>query len=114
MGGEAYAFGEMVGHAELLKAVYSPFVNISPGSAGMEARESLSTHLKKKEMVTERFLFRHFPCSRQVIGEGELEHVFWFPGLESPADGMTRVKSDVYLFFVFWGREHFVRDFRDL
>ena len=40
-----WALSEMVGHVALLKEFYSPFVNISLATAGMEACESLFTHL---------------------------------------------------------------------
>ena len=46
-------------------------------------------------MVTEKYLVRHFLSTQQFIEEGELDYVFWLPGVENPADGLTEIKSEV-------------------
>ena len=95
LGGEAYAFSEMIDHMALLKKFYVPFSHISPGSVGMEYCESLFTHLKNRKMVTEKYLVRHFVSIQQLLGDGELENVYWLPGVENPADGLTKLRSEM-------------------
>ena len=55
LGGEVYAFSEMIDHMALLREFHAPCSRISPGMVGMEDCESLFTHLKNREMVTEKF-----------------------------------------------------------
>ena len=57
--------------------------------------ESLFTHLKNRKMVTGKFSARHFLSIQQFLGEGELEHVYWTPGVENPADGLTKLRSEM-------------------
>ena len=54
LGGEVYAFSEMLDHVALLREIYAPFSHISPGLVGMEDCESLFAHLKNRKMVTEK------------------------------------------------------------
>ena len=61
----------------------------------MEDCESLFTHLKNREMVTGKYLARHFLSIQQFREDGELENVYWLPGTENPADGLTRVGSEM-------------------
>ena len=60
LGGEAYAFSEMVDHMALIREFYTPFVGLSPGMVGLEDCESLFSHLRTKKMITEKYLVRHF------------------------------------------------------
>ena len=46
-------------------------------------------------MITEKFLVRHFLAIQQAVESGELANVYWIPGLENPADSLTKVKSDM-------------------
>ena len=94
-GGEAYAFSEMIDHMALLREFYGPVSRISPGLVGTEDCESLFTHLGNREMVTEKFLFHHFLSVQQFLEDGELENVYWIPGTENPADGLTKLKSEM-------------------
>ena len=46
-------------------------------------------------MLTEKYLVRHFLGIQQSLGEGELENVYWIPGTENPADGFTKLRSEM-------------------
>ena len=46
LGGEVHAFSEMAGHMALLRELYAPFSDNSPGMIGKEDCESLLTHIK--------------------------------------------------------------------
>ena len=95
LGGEVYAFSEMIDHVALLREFYAPFSHISPGMVGMEDCESLFTHLKNRKMVTEKYLARHFLSIQQFLEDGELGNVYWLPGTENPADGLTKLRSEM-------------------
>ena len=74
----------------LLKEFYGPFSRVSSGLVGMEDCESLFfTHWKNREMLTEKYLARHFLGIQQSLEEGELENAYWIPGTENPAGGFT-------------------------
>ena len=90
-----YAFSEMIDHMALLREFYGPFSRISPGLVGMEDCERLFTHLKNRGMVTEKYLVRHLLSSQQFLGDGELGNVYWIPGTENPADGLTDLRSEM-------------------
>ena len=76
---------------------FGPFVGLDPGAVGLEDCESLFTHLKTKKRVAEKFLVRHFFSIQHALGAGELEDVFWLPGTEYPADGLSKVRGDMVL-----------------
>ena len=46
-------------------------------------------------MISEESLVRHFLSIQQAWGEGDLENAHWLPGTGEPADGLTRVRSDM-------------------
>ena len=46
-------------------------------------------------MAAEKFLVRRFSGSKQALEEGDLDNAFWLPGAENPADGLTKVRSDL-------------------
>ena len=46
-------------------------------------------------MITGKYLARHFLSIQQFIGEGELENVYWIPGVENPADGLNSLRSEM-------------------
>ena len=62
---------------------------------GMEDCESLFSHLKNRKLITEKYLIRHFLSIQQYVEDGDLDNVYWIPGLENPADGLTKIKSDM-------------------
>ena len=61
----------------------------------MEGCEILLTHLKNRNMVTEKYLVCHFLRIQQFLEDGELENVYWIPGTENPADGLTKLRSEM-------------------
>ena len=95
LGGEVYAFSEMVDHMALIREFYTPFVGLSPGMVGLEDCESLFSHLRTKRMITEKYLVRHFLSIQQSLDNNELDNIYWLPGTENPADGMTKVRSEM-------------------
>ena len=98
LGGEAYAFSEMLGHMSMLREFYGSFADWYPGMVGLEDCESLLTRLKKNILVrhlfTESFLVRHFLAIQQTIEIQELDNVYWIPGKGNPADGLTKLQSE--------------------
>ena len=63
--------------------------------AGLADCESLLNRLRTKKMITEKYLVRHFLSIQQSFEDKELDNVYWLPGTENPADGATKVKSEV-------------------
>ena len=95
LGGESYAFSGIMDHMSTLREFYGRFLDIRPRMVGFEDCESLFTHRKNKEVITEKFPIRHFLAIRQALGLKELGNVYWLPGLGSPADGLTGKKRDL-------------------
>ena len=95
LGGEVYAFSEMVDHMAPSKEFRAPCSRISPGLVGVEDCESLFTHFENRKMITEKYLARHFLSIQQFVEEGELNNAYWLPGTENPADGLTKIKSEM-------------------
>ena len=77
----------------MLREFFGHFVDLSPVMVGLEDCESLSTRLKKKKMSTEKFPAPRFLNIQQAIGIRELGNAYWIPGMENPADGLTKLKS---------------------
>ena len=46
-------------------------------------------------MITEKYLIRHFLSIQQFVEDGELDSIYWIPGVENPADGLTKIKSEM-------------------
>ena len=61
---------------------------------GMEDCESLFTHPENRKMVAGKYLVRHFVSIQQFVEDGELGNVYWLPGVENPAGGLTKIKSE--------------------
>ena len=58
----------------LSKDFFGPPKGVNRGAAGLEARESLVTHLKTKKMSAEKYLVRNFLSTQQALGKGDLEN----------------------------------------
>ena len=95
LGGEVFAFSEMIGHMALLREFYAPFPRISPGMVSMEDRESLCTHFKNREMVTGKYLVRHFSPIQQFIEDGELGNAYWLPRGWKPGRRTFKIESEM-------------------
>ena len=85
----------MLGNVSMLREFYGYFWDLGPGMVGFEDCESLFTHLKKKKVVSEKFLVRDFLAIQQAIEVKELDNVVWLPGLGNAADGLAKIKSDL-------------------
>ena len=79
----------------LIREFFTLFVGVSPGMVGLEDCESLFSHLRTKKMITEKYLVRHFLSIQQSRDNNELDNIYWLPGTENPADGMTKVRSEM-------------------
>ena len=95
LGGESYAFSEIMDHMSTLREFYGRFLDIRPRMVGFEDCESLFTHLKNKKVITEKFLIRHFLAIQQAPELKELDNAYWLLGLGNPADGLTGKKRDI-------------------
>ena len=95
LGGEVCAFSEMLDYMSMLRGFYGHFADVYPGMVGLEDCESLFAHLRRKKMTTEKSLGRQLLAIQQAIEMKELGNVYWIPGLENPAGGLTRLKSDL-------------------
>ena len=80
-----------------LREFYRHFSDSYPGVVGLEHCESLFTHLKKNKLITEKFLVRHFLAVQEAIEIQELRNVYWAPGRENPAGGLTKLRSGILL-----------------
>ena len=85
----------MVDQTSLLREFSGPFADAPPGTACLEDCESLFTHLRNEETAAEKYLVSHFPGIQRALGSNELENVYWLPGTENPARGLTKAKSDM-------------------
>ena len=46
-------------------------------------------------MITKKYLVRHFLSIQQFLENKELGNIYWLPGTENPADGTTKMKSEM-------------------
>ena len=95
LGGEVYAFSEMLDHVSMLREVNGHFAYVYPGMPGLEDCASLFTHLKKGKMITEKFLLRRSSAIQQAIEIRKLDNAYWAPGRENPADGLAKLHSKI-------------------
>ena len=91
--GEVYAFSEMVDHLSLPREPYGPFVDMSPGAAGIESRENSFTRPRGRRPITEEYSARHSQGARQALGGNELPNVYCLSDTENPAGGLAKEKS---------------------
>ena len=68
LGGEVYAFSEMVADMSPRRELFAPAADVSPSISGLENRESIFTHLKNKEAIAEKFPIRHFLGIQRSLG----------------------------------------------
>ena len=87
----------------LLKGYYAPSGGMNPGAVGLEDCECPFTRLKTTEMITEKYLVRHFLSIQRAMEEGDLENAYWLPGTENPADSLTKVRIEMAPLLRFWG-----------
>ena len=102
LGGEAYAFGEMVDHMSPLREFRAHFMNISPGMMGSEGCESPFAR-RSFWFVAEKFLVRHFLAIQEALETQEVGNVCWRPGF-----GKRRPKAIWSLLDVFRNLEQII------
>ena len=61
---------------------------------GLEARESLYTHRRSKEIFAGQFSVRRFLAMLQALDAQALDTQDWLPGLGNLADGLSETTSD--------------------
>ena len=93
LGREVYALSELPDHMSMLPEFYEHFMDLAPGTMGLADCESLSTHFKNSKIAAEKFLVGRFLAIQQTLGTQELDNAYRLPGLENPADGLTKTKS---------------------
>ena len=86
LGCGVYASSELVGHMAPLRELHLPVSDISPGVEGAGDFESLFSRLKKKTMVTEEYLARHFLGIQHVLGQRELDNAYWLHVVGKPRE----------------------------
>ena len=95
LGAEVYAHSETAGHMSPLKDLFGPFDGLNLGAAGLEDCGGPLTCLKTKKMIAGKCLARRSLSTQQSLGEGELDNIYLVPGTGHPADGPSRVRSDM-------------------
>ena len=95
LGAEAYAFSEMMGRMALLRELHAPFADLALVLAGLEVCEYLSTHLRRKKTVAEKYLARRIIGIQRALENGELSNVVWFRRPENRAGGRAPAESDM-------------------
>ena len=95
LGGEIFALSEMWDHMEMIKDFYAPLGHAEIRSYGLIDCESLLSHLRTGRLGTEKFLTRHFRSIMDALENGALGNIAWIPGTENPADGLTKISSEL-------------------
>ena len=95
LGGEIFALSEMWGHMEMIREFYEPLGHAKIRAYGLIDCESLLSHLRTGRLGAEKFLTRHFRSIMDAVGGGDLGNVAWIPGTENPADGLTKISSEL-------------------
>ena len=95
LGGEVYAFREMVDHISLYRELNASCADLLSGAPGVEDCETISNHLRAKKTSEEERLVRQFQRIEQPLEHGVSGNAYWPPGFEKPADGLTTGKSDM-------------------
>ena len=70
---EVYASSVTIDHVAPLREFFAPFTDLSPGMAGLEGREILSTRHRNKKAAAGRRLSRHSLGIQQSLGSAELD-----------------------------------------
>ena len=112
-GVEVFACSDMLEHTPPARELFEPSLALSPGMIGFEDGESLSTYLRGKRAIAERYRAGHPLGIQQSFGSRELGNAFSLPGFENPADGSTKVKSDMAPPYGNWDRAHSPREYFD-
>ena len=93
--GEIFALSEMWGHVEMIKVCYAPLGHAKIRAYGIIGCESLLSRPRTGRLGTEKFLTRHFRSIMGALDSGDLGNVAWIPGTENPADGLTKISSEL-------------------
>ena len=62
---------------------------------GLEVCVCLSSHLRTRRMITVKYLVRRFLGVQQLLDNQELDNIYWLPGTENPADGMSKMEGNM-------------------
>ena len=95
LGGEVYAIIAMVGHVPLLKDFFGPFARLNQGLVVLGDCKIPFPQLETRKAIADKFLARRFLIAQQALEVGEQDNGYWLPGTGNPADGLTKVRSDL-------------------
>ena len=75
LGGESYAFSEMVDHMAFLREVFAPSKILSPGMICFEECDGFPSRLGNRDTMTGKYLARHPLGIRRAPERSELGNV---------------------------------------
>ena len=67
LGWGVYAFSETAGHMSMTQEFYARFLDLSPGSAGLEDCAGPYTHLENKKIIPGQFSVRRSLAIQQAL-----------------------------------------------
>ena len=90
-----FAASEMVGSVALLREIFAPYPDVSPGVISLEAPETLFSHPRHEEAFVAKYLLCLTPGKEEALSDSELDNIFWLPGPENAEGGPAKVKGDM-------------------
>ena len=93
--GEAHSISAMIDRMALLREVYAPREDRSPGMIGFEACESLPALVRNKKAIAEKHFVRRFLSTQQPLDNDELDNAYGLLGAENAAGGLAEVTRDM-------------------
>ena len=94
-GREIFALSDMWGHMDMINEFYVALRHEKLRLYGLIDCGSLLYTLRTGRLGAGGFLTRHFRSITDAMEAGDPGYVAWIPGTENPADGLTRVKSEI-------------------
>ena len=93
LGGEIFALSEMWGHMDMIRDSYTALGQKKLASYELIDCESLLSHLRTKQLGTEKFLTRLLRSILGALESGDLGNIAWIPGADNPADGLRKATN---------------------
>ena len=92
LAGELYTLTEMWYRVAIIREFSAAITRPKPGAFASLHCGSLFSHIRARKLGAKKFLTRRF---RGISGATKLDNVAWIPGTDNPADGPTKVKSEM-------------------